>query len=87
MLSFLGIARAPESLCDVFPCCGGKSALGKLLMVQNVSLSDLQPAVYPSHFAPGKEQIFIEMFCLIQNTEREKCPNQSWKGWESTNIG
>lgn len=91
ILSFLGIAWAPESLCEAFPCCcccRGKSALGKLLMVQNLSLSDLQPAVYPSHFAPGKEQIFIEMFFLIQNIERgEKCPNQSRKGWENTNIG
>lgn len=56
-------------------------------MVQNLSLSDLQPAAYLSHFAPGKEEIFIEIFFLIQNTEREKCPNQSWKEWESTNIG
>lgn len=43
-------------------------------MVQNLSSSDLQPEVYPSHFAPGKEQIFIELFFLIQNTEREKAP-------------
>lgn len=43
-------------------------------MVQNLSLSDLQPAVYLSHFAPGKEQIFIEIFFLIQNTERGKMP-------------
>lgn len=42
-------------------------------MFQKLSLSDLQPGVYSSHFAPGKEQIFIEMFFLIQNTpEREK---------------
>lgn len=83
VLSFLGIAWAPESLCEAFPCCccRGKSALGKLLMVQNLSVSDLQPAVYPSHFAPGKEQIFIEMFFLIQNTERgEKMPQPIPKG-------
>lgn len=43
-------------------------------MVQKLSASDLQPAVYPSHLAPGKEQIFIEMFFLIQNTERGKMP-------------
>lgn len=41
-------------------------------MVQNLSLLDLQPGVYLSHFAPGKNQIFIEMFFLIQNTERKK---------------
>lgn len=42
-------------------------------MFQKLSLSDLQPGVYSSHFASGKEQIFIEMFFLIQNTpEREK---------------
>lgn len=46
-------------------------------MVQNLSLLDLQPGVYPSHFAPGKEQIFIEMFFLIQNTEKKK--NQTGK--------
>lgn len=48
-------------------------------MVQNLSLLDLQPGVYPSHFAPGKKQIFIEMFFLIQNTERKKKKNRQKK--------
>jgi len=51
-------------------------------MVQNFSLSDLQPGVYPSHFAPGKAQIFIEMFFLIQNSEgKKKKQMEKYKYW------
>lgn len=54
-------------------------ALGKLLMVQNLSLSDLQPALHPSHFAPGKEQIFHRHVLPHPKHREEKKPQPTLK--------